>query len=237
MATLTATPTARLSRDRSRSRAEIVHRGFLRLFIVAAGGLILFLSVYGFRYYTLPLELRPFSPLHSQLRSSGTIGLKLGILSVCLFGFLFLYPLRKRWKWLSTIGNTRRWLNVHVALGIFTPLVVTFHTGFRWHGVAGTAYWSMMAVALSGFVGRYIYAKVPRSISSVALSMTDLQNQATELAARLNGNTLFTTEDIAPLLDVPNPNEVRSMGLVRTFWTMVRMDVARPFQVSHLFQQ
>jgi len=151
-----------------------------------------------------------------------------------MFGILFLYPLRKRWRWLSTIGSTRRWLNFHVFFGITTPMVVTFHTAFKWNGVAGLAYWIMIAVALSGFVGRYVYAKMPRSLNSVTLSMADLETQMAALAARLRDQSLFRAEDLAPLLEVPPAQAIREMNTVFMLWNMLRMDLQRPFQVSRL---
>jgi hypothetical protein len=219
---------------RAKLPGESLHRLEIWLLTLVTTALILWVTVKGFPYYILSLDQKPFSPLHAEFRSSGTIGLRIGILSVVMFAILFLYPLRKRWRWLASIGSTRRWLNFHVFFGIATPIVVTFHTGFRFHGVAGLAYWTMMAVALSGFVGRYVYAKIPRSISAVELSMGEMQAQSAELAARLNENTVFSMEDFGPLLNVPDTKEVRSMGLLRTLWTMIRLDVARPFQVSRL---
>jgi len=215
-------------------RGELVHRVLLALAITAAAGLVIFLIAHGFPYYSLTLEERPLSPLHAQLRSSGTIGLRLGVLSLVMFGVLFLYPLRKRWRWLATIGSTRRWLNFHVLFGIATPAVVTFHTAFRWHGLAGLAYWTMIAVALSGFVGRYVYAKIPRGASAVELTMQELESYTAMLARRLSEQAVLPAEELAPLLDVPPPQQIRAMSLVRMLVFLLRMDLARPFQVSRL---
>lgn len=215
-------------------RGEVTHRALLVLAILAAVALVGFLSVHGLPYYWLRLEERPLSPLHAQLRSSGTIGLRLGIVSLGMFGILFLYPLRKRWRWLATIGSTRRWLNFHILFGITTPMVVTFHTSFKWHGLAGLAYWTMIAVALSGFVGRYVYAKIPRSVTSVELSIQEMEAQTASLASQLSEQWLFRDEVLAPLLAVPAPREIRAMSLLRMLWTMLRLDIARPFQVGRL---
>ncbi len=235
MATLTASPgAASVVRTGAFEKGELLHRFLLGIAILAAAGTVLILAVRGFSYYSLSLEQRPLSPLHSQLRSSGTIGLKLGIISLCMFVILFLYPLRKRWRWLSGIGVTRRWLNFHILFGITTPCIVTFHTTFRFHGLAGIAYWTMIAVALSGFVGRYVYAKIPRSLNSAALTMAELEAQTADLAARVAGQSFFRPQDLAPLLDVPPPKEIRAMGLGRALWTMLRMDLTRPFYVSRL---
>jgi hypothetical protein len=142
--------------------------------------------------------------------------------------------LRKRWRWLAGIGVTRRWLNFHILLGITTPCIVTFHTSFKFHGVAGLAYWTMIAVAVSGFIGRYVYAKIPRSLNSVELTLAELEAQTAALAARLGELSSFRPQDLAPLLNVPTPREIRSMGLMRTLWIMLLKDLARPVQIARL---
>jgi hypothetical protein len=174
MATMTTVPAAG---NTTLSKGETLHRVVMWGTIAAGAALLIILAVNGFSYYSLSLEERPHSSLHTQLRPSGTIGLRLGLLGIAMFGVLFLYPLRKRWRWLARIGATRRWLRLHVLLGIAmfavlflyplrkrwkwlarigatrrwlrlhvlfgiaTPLVVTFHTAFRFHGLAGLAYW------------------------------------------------------------------------------------------------
>ena len=235
MATMTAVSGIARTGGASRAaKAERIHRLLLATAACAAAGLIVFLAVRGFPYYLLRLEERPFSPLHAQLRSSGTIGLKLGFLSLGMFGLLFLYPLRKRSKRLSMIGNTRRWLNFHILLGITTPFVVTFHTTFRTHGIAGMANWTMVAVAASGFIGRYANAKIPRSRSAAELSMQELEAEAAALADRLREQSVFGEEDLAPLLAVPSPQAIRQMNPVAGLWKMFKMDLERPFLVSRL---
>lgn len=234
MATLTAAPRAVRAADSVRVKGETLHRLLICLTVSAVAGLILFLTVYGFPYYTLRLEDRPFSPLHSQLRSSGTIGLKLAFVSIGMFAILFLYPVRKRCGWMARIGRTRRWLNFHILFGITTPMVVTFHTSFRTHGLAGVAYWTMMVVAVSGFVGRYLYAKIPRSRSAAELSVTELEAEAASLSASLRDQPFFREEDMSPLLTVPSPQAIRRMSPLTGLWIMFKMDLARPFMVGRL---
>jgi len=222
------------SRVPEAQRGEALHRALIWLGIALAAGLILYLTFTGARYYTLSLEERPFSPLHSRLRPSGTVGLRLGFLSLGMFVILFLYPLRKRSKRWSSIGSTRRWLNFHILFGIATPLVVTFHTSFKCRGLAGLAYWTMMAVAVSGLVGRYVYAKIPRSLFAVKLTMDELAAQTADLASRLEGQNHFRQSDLAPLLNVPGAAEIRQLSLFGALWIMLCKDLARPFLVSRL---
>ena len=220
--------------SRALPKGEVLHRVVVWLLISSVAAPLVALAIYGAPYYSLSIEQRPYSPLHPLLRSSGTIGLKLGILGAGMFCILFLYPLRKRLLWLSRIGQTRRWLRVHVLFGIATPLVVTFHTAFKWHGLAGLAYFTMVAVALSGFVGRYVYAKIPRGLNSVQIAANELEAQTAALAARLHAQHVFTARDLAPLLRVPAAQEIRKMNFIHVLGTMLRIDLCRPFLVRRL---
>lgn len=215
-------------------RGEIWHKLRLRTAIVAVVAVILGLAIHGFSYYILDLTSRAQSPLHYQLRPSGTIGLRLGITGLCLYLILFLYPLRKRWAWLASIGKTRHWLDFHVLVGITAPILITFHASFKLGGLAGVAYWIMIAVALSGFVGRYIYAQIPRSLNAVQLTMGEMATQASELAAQLDRQALFKAEELAPLLRLPTADEVRAMPLTVMLFRILKLDLARPFEVSRL---
>ncbi|MEQ1883677.1 MAG: hypothetical protein ABL967_01350 [Bryobacteraceae bacterium] len=229
MATLIASPVVS-----ARPRNDSGHRVRVAAAGLAAAALIAFLALHGNSYYWTNLEDRPFSPMHGELRSSGTIGFKLGILGVCLFGILFLHPLRKRWAWLAQKGSTRHWLDFHAVVGITAPIVITFHSAFKFQGLAGMAYWIMIVVALSGFIGRYVYAQIPRTIHSVELSVDELEEQTLALAARLHEQKLFREEDFAPLLAVPTREEVRRMNLLVLIGTMLMMDLRRPFLVGRL---
>src|SRR5258708_6043628 len=112
MATISHTapsrPSSRLFSSEGRHRIRLAFAWMLAI------GLILTVLAYGFDYYRLALADRPISPKHGSLRPSGSIGLNLGFLGLGMFLVIFLYPLRKRWIWLSKQGSSRRWLDFHV---------------------------------------------------------------------------------------------------------------------------
>ena len=137
----------------AREDAERGHRLRVKLAWLLALAVVLIIGGYGFNYYKLSAIDRPYSPKFDQLRPSGTIGIKLGMLGVFLFFLIHLYPLRKKWGWLARQGNSRHWLDFHVILGTFAPLIVAFHASFKFGNIAGMAFWSMLCVTLSGFVG------------------------------------------------------------------------------------
>jgi len=195
---------------------------------------ILSVAYLGFPYYRLSAPERAYSPLQEAFRPSGTVGLKLGFAGLGLFLVLFLYPIRKRWPWLGRMGKTKNWLDFHVLVGISAPIVITLHSSLKMSGLAGLAYWIMMAVAISGFAGRYLYAQIPRSLNAAELSLQEMQALSARLAQDLERQALVTAEEVAPLLKLPDRKTVEEMSVLGALWLMFRMDVARPFQVSRL---
>lgn len=216
---------------------ERMHRLILTVAYGTAGLLLLTLSIYGFNYYWLSASHRALSPKHDYLKPSGTIGLRLGMIGFLMFLLIYLYPLRKKWAWLGRQGSSRHWLDFHVLLGISAPIVITFHSAFKFSGIAGVAYWIMIIVSLSGIVGRYIYAQIPRSLNFAELSFKEAQEQSNALAAQLQTLGILTQKDIASLVRLPNLQQTERMGLVTTLVRMILFDVAFPFRVWRLRQK
>ena len=111
------------------------------------------IGIYGFDYYRLPRELRPFSDKHELLRPSGLIGINLGVLGTVLFFIIFLYALRKVFPWLGRMGTAKHWMDFHIICGVTAPIIIAFHASFKFNNIAGVAFWIMLAVALSGIGG------------------------------------------------------------------------------------
>lgn len=213
---------------------ERAHRMRLRLAAVTAVISIVALAAYGWNYYLLAATARPFSPKHELLKPSGSIGIKLGIAGVMLFAMIFLYPLRKRIKWLGRIGSAKHWLDFHVIAGFTAPILLAFHASFKFRGIAGIAFWIMLSVAISGVIGRYIYAQIPRSLSSAELSLKELAEIEDELSKDLSAQGSLSAQDFAPLLQVPTPAQVREMPAYRAILLMIVLDVCRPFHIARL---
>jgi hypothetical protein len=139
----------------------------------------------GWGYYTTPIGVRGYHPAHRLLRPSGQFGLSFGIAAMLLMLVPFGYMALKRIPRLRSAGNLRLWLEIHIFCGIVGPVVVTYHTAFKFNGLVSVAYWSMIVVALSGFVGRYLYLRVPRTIRGVEVSEREVQARASELQESL----------------------------------------------------
>lgn len=216
---------------------EHTHKTILKVAYLTACLLTIALLIYGSDYYWLAAAYRALSPKHAYLKPSGTIGLRLGMLGFLMFLLIYLYPLRKKWGWLGRKGNSRHWLNFHVLLGLSAPVVITFHSSFKFSGIAGVAYWLMILVSFSGIVGRYIYAQIPRSLNYAELSFKEAQEKGTELAAQLQALGILTQRDIASLVRLPNLQQAERLSLAGALLDMLLFDAAFPFRVWRLRQK
>ena len=143
------------------------------------------------------LEERPYSDKYELLKPGGTIGLKLGIFGTVLFFIIFLYALRKVIPWLGRFGTARHWMDFHVIAGVTAPVIIAFHASFKFSGIAGFAFWIMLAVALSGVIGRYLYSQIPRSLSAAEMSLTELHLSEQELSDALLGQSVYSAEQLS----------------------------------------
>ena len=139
----------------------------------------------GRAYYWTPLEVRAYAPGHPLLRPSGPVGQTLGMVGALLMLVPFLYMMRKRISWLKSSGSLRGWLEFHLFCGVVGPVLVTLHTSFKFNGIISAAYWSMVIVVLSGFIGRYLFVRIPRSIRGSELARGELDARAESLKVEL----------------------------------------------------
>ena len=214
--------------------SEKRHRQRLMAGWVSAAMFVGVFTVYGLSYYSLASRERPFSPKHAMLRPSGPIGVNLGVFGVVMFLVIFLYPLRKRWGWLGKQGNSRHWLDYHVILGTAAPLVIALHSAFKFGGIAGMAFWIMTAVTLSGFIGRYLYSQIPRSLNAAELSIKEIQEAEVKMrwAAEEQHDEIGT--DLIELFALPSAAQVARTNILFALCWMMWLDIKRPFQVSFL---
>jgi hypothetical protein len=166
---------------------------------------VLAVNIAGARYYVLPIPERVRSPLHPVLRSSGIIGQSAGILAVIIFTFLWLYPLRKRSRWLAFTGSVARWLDVHIVAALSLPLLLAVHAAWRFGGVIGLGFWAMMIVCASGIVGRYLYVRIPRSRTGAELSLEEVAGQRRALVQHIVDVTGLDLHDVQVLTGAAGP--------------------------------
>jgi len=146
---------------------------------------LLTIGAVGFSYYLLPLRARVRDPLHAWFKPSGIVGQTAGFVTLALFLFMWLYPLRKRWRLLAGKGAMSGWLNVHILAGLTIPWVGALHAGWRFEGLIGLGYVAMVVVSASGVVGKYLYARIPRSRAGAELTLEQVESERNALVTRI----------------------------------------------------
>ncbi len=129
----------------------------------------------GWSYYATPLAVRGYTPQHGALRPTGYIAHPLGLGGLLLLTMPVLYAVRKNWRRLRSLGSMPAWLNAHIFCGIVGPVAVTLHSSLKFNGIVSIAYWAMVAVMTSGFVGRYWYVRIPQTIRGTEMTLDDIQ--------------------------------------------------------------
>ncbi|RMG96723.1 MAG: hypothetical protein D6708_02125 [Candidatus Dadabacteria bacterium] len=109
------------------------------------------------------------------------LGYALGVAAAASMGLLLAYPVRKRWRALHGWGVVRHWFLVHILLGVVGPLCALFHANFR-VGSANSLFVlsATVLVALSGFVGAFLYTRVHEGLFGALATLESLRRQREE---------------------------------------------------------
>ena len=116
--------------------------------------------------------------------ASEVFGHGMGILGFILMLMTeFLYSLRKRSRSVRW-GRMSSWLQFHIFTGLVGPYMVFLHSSWKFHGLAGATTLLTLIIVLSGFIGRYIYTRIPRTLDGMEIEGT-LSQEALKQARRL----------------------------------------------------
>lgn len=202
---------------------KTIHRLFLGLMVLVVGFAFIFLLINGMEYYRTGLEERAFSPDHETLKPSGFTGHGLGI-----FGSLLIvigvtsYMARKRYRFMSRTGLVKHWLEFHIFLCTLGPILILFHTAFKFGGLVAISFWSMVAVFLSGIAGRFIYLQIPRSIEGRELELNEvraMQSNLTEILRNTSSLDGVSYREIAESVQKKTESPARNLlvSLLRSY--------------------
>jgi hypothetical protein len=141
---------------------------FALLFMVLITGLYLLVVVF-------TREIPPASEFFGH--SIGIVGFILMLMTETL------YSLRKRSRSVRW-GRMSRWLQLHIFTGLVGPYMVLLHTSWKFNGLAGVTTLFTVVIVISGFIGRYIFTLIPRSLDGLEIEGT-LSQEALKHARRL----------------------------------------------------
>jgi hypothetical protein len=183
---------------------------YMLLFLFSAA-----LFFWGRDYYLAAPFKKARHPLHSLLRQSGGAGHLFAIIGTFFMVLLLLYSVRKHFRFAQKWGSLAVWLNAHIFFGIAGPVLVIFHTVFKFSGIVSIAFWSMVLVVISGVVGKFIFALIPRSLSGMELNRIEMEAEEIGL-----------TFEMRKLLPGAHPFWQRLSG--------IESESGRPMRLEHL---
>ncbi len=180
--------------------SKLGHTLFIWTMVAIVIVVTVYLSYTGYDYYQTPLHERFYHPRHDWFKPSGTYGHGIGILgtSMILFG-VGIYIARKRYNFMTKQLRLKYLLEFHIFLCTLGPILILFHTAFKFGGIVSVAFWSMIAVVLSGVIGRFIYIQIPRTIEGRELTLSEVKGLRNELIEKLK-QTAGLDERLTPIL-------------------------------------
>jgi len=133
---------------------------------------VLITSIYGLvTFFTR--QIPPAGDLFGHLL--GILGFILMLLTEVL------YSIRKR-SHTARWGSMASWLQFHIFTGLVGPYMVLLHSSWKFNGLAGATTLLTVIIVLSGFIGRYIYTQIPRSLDGIEVETPTSKLQAASLA-------------------------------------------------------
>jgi len=157
-------------------------RAILRQLGVALFSLLMLAAV---TYGWLHREDEILTPEHG-------VGYWLGIGGASLMLMLLLYPLRKRWRKMAHLCSMGGWFRVHMILGVIGPVLILFHSNFKLGSInSNVALVSMLIVAGSGVIGRYLYASIHRGLYGRKLDAQELIDEIVQRQVDITGRVML----------------------------------------------
>ncbi len=218
---------------------KTLHRIYVGLFFLIGIAVTILLAVNGYSYYTTSIEERFFHPEHNLIKPSGALGHGFGIVgSLMMILGVSIYMIRKRSRRLFNLGYLKHWLELHIFLCTVGPILVLYHTAFKFGGIVSVSFWSMVLVVISGVVGRFIYIQIPRTIQGREIDMTELMKMRNEMSDRLSSEIIFDKSLLDEFSILTSPERYKDFNLLNSlsFFTRdaVRIRKFKRKLISHL---
>jgi hypothetical protein len=182
--------------------SKTAHRIFLGILVAVVFITTIWLIYKGLSYYRTGLEERVYHPDHVNLKPSGQLGHAFGIAgSLFMIIGMVSYMARKRYRLFSRLGLLKHWLEFHIFLCTLGPILVLFHTSYKFGGLVAISFWSMVAVFLSGIIGRFIYIQIPRTVDGREMSLNEVKGLKSDVAEIVRNNYNLDDESYNNLVE------------------------------------
>ncbi len=195
---------------------KTLHKIYVGSFFVVGVAVMVLLAINGYDYYSTPLEERFFNSKHTLLKPSGDWGHGFGIIGTLMMILgVSIYMIRKRVKWFFNFGFLKHWLELHIFLCTVGPMLVLYHTAFKFGGIVSVSFWSMVLVVLSGVIGRFIYVQIPRTIQGQEMGINAMNDLRENLASKVTKAIDFDGKTLDEFKVITSPERYREFSFAK----------------------
>jgi hypothetical protein len=206
--------------------SELPHKVFT-VFLITVGTLTaITIWARNYSYYLMPLQERPLHARYESLKPEGVESHGYGVIgTVMVFVGVIAYSTRKRLRRLSQFGRIGDFLDFHIFMCLVGPILIIYHTTFKFGGIAGAGFWCMTAVVISGFVGRYFYRFMPKNIEGHELSAKEIEDERQRLLQSLKMQ-YDLSDDLLEQMDKNGAVQFDNSksGFFKLFWYLLKVD-------------
>ena len=146
------------------------------------------------------------------------LGYAFGITGSVMMLLLLLYPARKYWKPMRKVFKVHHWFRIHMVFGVLGPSFILLHSNFSLGSLnSNIALFSMLLVAGSGLIGRYVYQKIHRGLYGEQIAFSDLNDDYQLSKKNFSTHEFFTNEHAAALTKIEVQLTQRKVSLLTSF--------------------
>jgi hypothetical protein len=149
-----------------------------------------------------------------------------GLIGAALMVIAAIYPVFRRIKLFRWLASNTMWFDFHLMAGTVGPMFVLLHSALRLDTWVSAAFWSMVIVVVSGFLGRYLYTQIPGLSSGVELEELDHERAFQKARPRLTVPMAEIDRELA--IHRSRAQEVAmSPSVTRALWWLIFQDIGR----------
>ena len=149
-----------------------------------------------------------------------------GLIGTGLMIIAAIYPIFRRIKLFRWLASNTMWFDFHLMAGTVGPMFIALHSVVQLDSWVSFAFWSMVIVVASGFLGRYLYTQVPELASGVELEELDHERYFQQHRPRLTVPMAEIDRELA-VQRAKAQGVGRSPSMMRAMWWLIFQDIGR----------
>lgn len=149
------------------------------------------------------------------------LGYAFGIIGSTMMVLLLLYPARKYWKPMRRLSKVQYWFRMHMIFGVLGPCLILLHSNFNLGSLnSSIALFSMLLVAGSGLIGRYVYQKLHRGLYGEQINFSDLESEYQLSKIHFNSLSFLSIDAQELLSQIETKLTQRNVPITVIFWSL-----------------